>query len=66
MHGDMNTDLLKRDKQMKKMMLIALLTMIAIGVWAADDKKPWDNGKLKVSDNQRFLMHENGTPFFWQ
>lgn len=51
---------------MKKMMLIALLTMIAIGVWAADDKKPWDNGKLKVSDNQRFLMHENGTPFFWQ
>lgn len=26
---------------------------------------PWDNGKLKVSDNKRFLCHENGKPFFW-
>ena len=26
---------------------------------------PWANGKLKVSDNGRYLMHENGTPFFW-
>jgi hypothetical protein len=26
---------------------------------------PWDNGKLKVTDNHRFLQHENGTPFFW-
>ena len=48
----------------KKMMLIALLTMVTTIVWA--DQKPWDNGRLKVSDNQRFLMHENGTPFFWQ
>ena len=30
---------------------------------AAD--KPWDNGKLQVSDNGRFLVHENGEPFFW-
>ena len=48
------------------MMLIALLTVMAVGVWAGDDQKPWDNGRLKVSDNQRYLMHENGTPFFWQ
>ena len=48
------------------MMLIALLTVIAVGVWAGDNQKPWDNGRLKVSDNQRYLMHENGTPFFWQ
>lgn len=27
---------------------------------------PWDNGELKVSENGRFLQHENGTPFFWQ
>ena len=27
--------------------------------------KPWDNGPLVVSDNHRFLQHENGTPFFW-
>lgn len=26
---------------------------------------PWENGKLRVSDNGRFLCHENGTPFFW-
>ena len=48
------------------MMLIALLTMMTIGVWAAGGQKPWENGCLKVSDNQRFLMHENGQPFFWQ
>ena len=47
-------------------MLIALLTLVTIGVGAANKQKPWDNGRLKVSDNQRFLMHENGTPFFWQ
>jgi hypothetical protein len=23
------------------------------------------NGRLKVSDNKRFLVHENGKPFFW-
>jgi hypothetical protein len=27
--------------------------------------KPWDNGKLMVSDEHRYLKHENGTPFFW-
>ena len=32
----------------------------------ANAQKPWDNGKLKVSDNQRFLQFENGKPFFWQ
>ena len=29
-------------------------------------QKPWDNGRLKVSDNQRYLQFENGKPFFWQ
>lgn len=28
-------------------------------------QKPWDNGKIKVSDNGRYLVHENGIPFFW-
>ncbi len=27
--------------------------------------KPWDNGKLVVSENGRFLQFENGKPFFW-
>ncbi|MBN2183189.1 MAG: glycoside hydrolase family 140 protein [Sedimentisphaerales bacterium] len=28
-------------------------------------QKPWDNGRLVVSENNRFLQHENGKPFFW-
>ena len=27
---------------------------------------PWDHGRLVVSENRRFLMHQDGTPFFWQ
>jgi len=26
---------------------------------------PWDNGRLVVSQNGRFIQHENGRPFFW-
>lgn len=26
---------------------------------------PWDNGKLMVSEENRYLKHENGMPFFW-
>jgi len=26
---------------------------------------PWANGRLVVSENGRFLRHENGRPFFW-
>jgi len=25
----------------------------------------WDNGRLKASDNGHYLMHEDGTPFFY-
>ncbi len=28
-------------------------------------QKPWQNGHLIVSENNRYLMHENGSPFFW-
>ena len=28
-------------------------------------QKPWDNGRLRISENHRYLVHENGTPFFW-
>jgi len=42
--------------------LLALLPLVA----AAAGDKPWSNGRLQVSSNQRFLMHENGVPFFWQ
>ena len=48
---------------MNRMLTMLVLTLAALTAQAA---KPWENGKLKVADNQRFLMHENGTPFFWQ
>ena len=31
----------------------------------AQSQKYWDNGRLRVTDNQRFLQFENGEPFFW-
>lgn len=27
--------------------------------------QPWSHGKLEVSKNNRYLQHEDGTPFFW-
>ncbi|RPI04722.1 MAG: DUF4038 domain-containing protein [Ignavibacteriae bacterium] len=47
---------------MKKIIiLISLIFMTQIAVGQA----PWENGKLMVSGNGRFLQHENGTPFFY-
>ncbi|MDN5554220.1 glycoside hydrolase family 140 protein [Prevotella sp.] len=28
-------------------------------------QKPWDNGRLVISSNNRYLQFENGRPFFW-
>lgn len=49
------------------MRLTLLLTalMMMINTAAAKDKL-WDNGKLTVSENNRFLQFANGKPFFWQ
>jgi len=44
--------------------MIWSLVLLTISAQAGD--KPWDNGKLRVSDNQRYLQFENGKPFFWQ
>lgn len=43
---------------------IVFLIISASGISFAAEK-PWDHGNLKVSDNGRFLQHEDGTPFFW-
>ena len=53
-----------------KVVLIAALAFLGLGSIHAQEKKskidiPWENGKLKVSDNKRFLQQENGKPFFW-
>lgn len=49
--------------------LLFLLLLAAIPVIAQKKTNkpeiPWENGKLKVSDNKRYLQHENGKPFFW-
>ena len=50
---------------MRKIVFIMLLALFSANIQAAKVYKPWDNGKLKVSDNHRYLIHENGTPFFW-
>ena len=44
-----------------KVLIIAAL-LLAVPATAG---KLWDNGRLRVSDNQRFLQFENGKPFFW-
>ena len=47
---------------MKKILTILALALLTT---AAQAGKPWENGKLQVSQNQRFLQFENGEPFFW-
>lgn len=41
---------------MKKLFLFGLITLFYCSSFAQ---------RLKVSDNQRFLVYEDGTPFFW-
>lgn len=45
--------------------ILFLLLILSFAVSAQDKKLPWENGKLQVTANHRFLQHENGTPFFW-
>ena len=45
--------------------LLQLTIMLAFIATTGQGQKLWDDGRLKVSDNQRFLQYENGKPFFW-
>ncbi|WP_420150499.1 glycoside hydrolase family 140 protein [Spirosoma sp.] len=47
---------------MKKRIILAGLLLWQSLVMA---QQPFTNGRLKVSDNKRYLVHQNGTPFFW-
>ena len=48
-----------------------LLFLLTMAMPASAQKKtqktyiPWNNGKLMVSEEGRYLKHENGTPFFF-
>lgn len=44
---------------------IFLLLSSTISNAAPKIPTPWSNGKLSVSDEGRYLKHENGKPFFW-
>lgn len=44
---------------------ILLIMLFALAVQPGRAGRPWENGRLRVSDNQRFLQFENGEPFFW-
>lgn len=51
----------------KKHLIFTLALLLAFTAANAAGKiyKPWSNGRLVVSENNRYLVHENGTPFFW-
>lgn len=50
----------------KKILIIAALLLNIMSVNAASKiYKPWSNGRLVVSENNLYLVHENGRPFFW-
>ena len=51
---------------MKKATLsITLLVLAALSATAASTYKPWSHGRLTVTDNGRYIIHADGTPFFW-
>ena len=47
------------------MVLAAMVSMVVTAQQKTQTAKPWEHGRLRVSDNQRFLQHEDGEPFFW-
>lgn len=44
---------------------ITVLTALLILNGLAHGQKPFTKGPLKVSDNKRYLVHSDGTPFFY-
>lgn len=55
-------------RKFKILPLLLLLLTMATSVAAQKKTQktyiPWNNGKLVVSEEGRYLKHENGTPFF--
>lgn len=50
---------------MKKYIFSLLFLWILVVTEAQNLPNSVLNGRLKVSENKRFLIHENGKPFFW-
>ncbi|OZI08643.1 hypothetical protein BWI93_08450 [Siphonobacter sp. BAB-5385] len=47
---------------MKTLFLTLGLALLTSGVWA---QQAFSHGKLRVASNHRYLVHADGTPFFW-
>ena len=45
--------------------LFAAICLTLTILTASAAERPWTHGPLKVSANNRFLCHSDGTPFFW-
>lgn len=50
---------------MKKLLLYIIFACICLQAFPQSRNLPWENGKLQVSENSRYLQHTDGTPFFW-
>ena len=49
-----------------KLIIATLLALFSMNAFTAKHVyKPWRNGKLQVYANNLYIIHENGTPFFW-
>lgn len=46
-------------------LLIAAAAAASIIFVQAAPKRPWNHGKLTISENSRFICHTDSTPFFW-
>jgi len=42
-----------------------MISVLTLAVTFPPDGMPWDHGRLQVSDNDRFIQHEDGTAFYW-
>jgi len=51
-------------KNIKPKMTVSLLIVI-LTLGAFVNAQPWDHGKLKVSTNGRFIVHQDNEPFFY-
>ena len=53
---------------MKKNIVLYLISLFLLTLpsnLSSQNNKPWGKGKLKVSKENRYLMTEDGSPFFW-
>ena len=48
-----------------KKRILSICLMLGLASVFTYGQKPWDNGKLMVSSNNRYIQFENGKPFFW-